>query len=152
MHWLMKSEPSVYSIDDLAREGSACWEGVRNYSARNNMRRMSLGDLVLFYHSNTTPPGVAGVARVCREAYPDHYQWDEGSRYFDAKVPRDRPRWFMVDVEFVDKFTHVVPLGVLRETPGLENMVVTKRSRLSVQPVTREEFDIVLRLGQSPRH
>ena len=148
--WLMKSEPDVYSIDDLQREGSAYWEGVRNYAARNNMRKMAVGDMVLFYHSNAKPPGVVGIARVVKQAYPDPYQWDEKSKYYDAKSTKENPRWSMVDVEFVEKLTEMVPLDMLKTAKGLEEMVVTKRSRLSVQPVTAAEFKIVKRLGGSP--
>lgn len=147
-YWLAKSEPNTYSIDNLARDGSTCWEGVRNYSARNNMRAMSKGDLVLFYHSNAKPPGVVGVARVSREAYPDHFAWNKRSKYFDEKSPKDNPRWSMVDLEFVEKFDRLVPLDELKVTKGLQNMVVIKRGRLSVQPVTKKEFDIVARLGR----
>lgn len=146
-YWLMKSEPGVYSIDDLERDGEACWEGVRNYSARNNMMNMTSGDLVLFYHSNAKPPGVAGIARVCREAYPDHYAWNKKSRYYDEKSTKDKPRWFMVDVDFVKKLTNFVPLEALKAAKGLEEMVVTKQGRLSVQPVRKKEFEIVTRLG-----
>jgi predicted RNA-binding protein with PUA-like domain len=144
----MKSEPNVYSIDDLARDASTHWEGVRNYSARNNMRKMQVGDLVLFYHSNAKPPGVAGVARVSRAAYPDHHQWDPKSRYHDEKATRDRPRWDMVDVEFVEALHTFVPLNTLKTTRGLEDMVVIHRGRLSVQPVTAQQFEIVTRLGR----
>jgi predicted RNA-binding protein with PUA-like domain len=146
----MKSEPDVYSIDDLQQEGSAYWEGVRNYSARNNMRKMAVGDMVLFYHSNAKPPGVVGVARIVKEAYPDPYQWDKKSKYYDAKSTKENPRWSMVDVEFVEKLPEMVPLDALKTAKGLEEMVVTKRSRLSVQPVTASEFEIVKRLGGSP--
>ena len=145
--WLMKSEPDVYSIDDLKRDGSTCWEGVRNYQARNLMREMEIGDAVLFYHSNAKPPGVAGLARVARTAYPDHFSWEAGHKYFDPKSSADEPRWSMVDVEYVGTFIHFVPLDDLKSAPGLENMVVTQRSRLSVQPVRPEEYDIVLQLG-----
>ena len=103
---------------------------------------------MLFYHSNTAPPGVAGIARVRKEAYPDHSQWDRNSKYFDSKAAKEKPRWFMVDVEFVEKFAGLVSLDRLRATPGLGNMVVIKRGRLSVQPVAREEFEIVKRLGR----
>ena len=103
----MKSEPDVYSIDDLEKEGSTCWEGVRNYKARNNMREMKVGDEVLYYHSNAKPPGVVGIARVCKEAYPDHFAWDPKSKYFDAKSDSENPRWSMVDVEFVSKVANV---------------------------------------------
>ncbi|UCG85090.1 MAG: EVE domain-containing protein [Gemmatimonadota bacterium] len=147
-YWLMKSEPDVYSIDDLARDGSTHWEGVRNYSARNNMRKMELGDLVLFYHSNAKPPGVAGIARVVKTAYPDPHQWDRNSKYHDPKSTKDDPRWSMVDVEFVEQFAELVPLDRIKATMGLENMVLVKRSRLSVQPVTPQEFAIVKRLGK----
>ncbi len=146
-YWLMKSEPGVYSIDDLERDGEACWEGVRNYLARNNMMDMTLGDLVLFYHSNAKPPGVAGVARVCRVAYPDHYAWNKKSKYYDEKSTKEKPRWFMVDVEFVEKLANFVTLDVLKSAKGLEEMVVTRQGRLSVQPVRKKEFDVVMQLG-----
>lgn len=149
-YWLMKSEPDVYSIDDLARKGVDAWEGVRNYQARNFMRDdMKVGDEVLFYHSNASPPGVVGIARVARTAYPDPTAFDPKSPYHDPKSDPERPRWVMVDVGFVEKFPAVVPLSVLQETPGLEHMLVTKKGmRLSVQPVTPEEWDIVVRLGR----
>jgi predicted RNA-binding protein with PUA-like domain len=147
-HWLMKSEPATYSIDDLARDARTSWDGVRNFQARNFMRDdMEVGDLVLFYHSNADPPGVAGIARVAREAYADRTALDPGSRYHDPRSTEDDPRWFMVDIEFVRKLDRVVPLAELKETPGLEEMLVTKRSRLSVQPVTERELEIVTRLG-----
>jgi len=145
--WLMKSEPDVYSIEDLKRDGSTCWEGVRNYQARNLMREMEVGDLVLFYHSNAKPPGVAGLARVARTAYPDHFAWEAGHKYFDAKSTPEDPRWWMVDVEYVDMLPEFVSLDELKAAPGLEEMVVTKRSRLSVQPVRQPEYDIVVRMG-----
>lgn len=146
-HWLMKSEPDVYSIDDLRRDRRTSWEGVRNYQARNHMRDMARGDVVLFYHSNAAPPGVAGVAKILRTAYPDHFAWDESSVYFDPKSTEAAPRWWMVDVGFVKKLARLVPLDELKSRAGLENMVVTKRSRLSVQPVTEQEFEIVVALG-----
>jgi len=147
--WLMKSEPDVYSIADLERDGVTCWEGVRNYQARNLMREMEVGDPVLFYHSNAKPPGVAGLARVARLAYPDHLSWQEGHKYHDPKSTPEDPRWWMVDVEYLDTLPHFVPLDALKTEPGLADMVVTKRSRLSVQPVTPEEYEIVVRLGKS---
>ena len=145
--WLMKSEPDVYSIDDLKRDGSTCWEGVRNYQARNLMREMKVGDAVLFYHSNAKPPGVAGLARVARTAYPDHFSWEPAHKYYDPKSTADEPRWWMVDVEYVDTLPHLVALDQLKSEPALEDMVVTKRSRLSVQPVRREEYEAVVRMG-----
>ncbi|HEX6938049.1 MAG TPA: EVE domain-containing protein [Longimicrobiales bacterium] len=150
-YWLMKSEPGTYSIDDLARDRRTHWDGVRNYQARNLMREMRVGDDVLFYHSSTDIVGVAGLARVVREAYPDPTARDPNSKYFDPKASDDDPRWFMVDIEFVQKFDEIVPLAVLKETPGLEKMLVTTRSRLSVQPVAEREFEIVKRLGQEGR-
>ena len=147
-HWLMKSEPNAYSIDDLEKHGRTHWDGVRNYQARNFMRdKMKKGDLVLFYHSNANPPGVAGLARIVSEGYPDHTAFDKKDGHYDPKSSPDNPRWFMVDVEFVEKFDEVIPLKTLGETPGLEEMVVNKRSRLSVQPVRPKEFEIVRRLA-----
>lgn len=147
--WLMKSEPGAYSIDDLERDGRTHWDGVRNYQARNFMRdRMKVGDGVLFYHSSAKPPGVAGLARVVKTAYPDDSAQDPKSRYFDPKASPEDPRWFMVDIGFVEKFAQLVPLDTLKETQGLEEMLVTRRSRLSVQPVAPREFEIVSRLGR----
>jgi predicted RNA-binding protein with PUA-like domain len=147
--WLMKSEPGSYSIDHLARDGKTAWEGVRNYQARNFMRdEMRIGDPVLFYHSNADPTGVAGLARVASASYPDRAALDPSSHYYDEKATEADPRWFLVDIEFVEKFPRVVTLDELRRTPGLEKMLVINRSRLSVQPVTRAEYDIVVGLGR----
>jgi predicted RNA-binding protein with PUA-like domain len=148
--WLMKCEPDAYSIDDLERDGSASWEGVRNYQARNLMRdQMQLGDKVLFYASNASPSGVTGLAEVVRAAYPDHTAWTKGHTYYDEGSSSDSPTWFMVDVGFVERFPATVSLETLKGTPGLEDMMVTRKgSRLSVQPVTRAEYDIVVKLGR----
>ena len=147
-YWLMKSEEDAYSIRDLEGEGTTCWEGVRNYEARNLMRdQMRVGDEVLFYHSNAKPPGVAGLARVVREAYPDHFAFDENSPYFDPNSDSQNPRWIMVDVEFVEAFAEVVSLDEIRGQSGLSDMVLVNRARLSVQPVTKDEFQIIRRLG-----
>ena len=144
----MKSEPDAYSIDDLAREkNGAHWDGVRNYSARNNMKAMREGDLVLFYHSQTNPPGVVGIARVCKEAYPDHTAFDHKSKYYDAKSTPDAPRWEMVDIEFVERLPEPVSLPDLRADPKFEDMILLRHSRLSVQPVDRKHFARVLKLG-----
>ena len=148
-HWLMKSEPDVYSIDHLQRDGRESWDGVRNYQARNHMQSMKVGDLVLFYHSNADPPGVAGTARVCREAYPDTTQFDRRSKYHDPKATKDAPRWFMVDVEFVEKLPRIVSLAELREDAKLDGMLVTRRGqRLSVQPVEAAHFRRVRALAK----
>ena len=136
-YWLMKCEPAAYTIDDLKRDGQTSWEGVRNYQARNMMRDdMQVGDAVLFYASNADPSGVTGLARVVRAGYPE---------------PRQaKPEWYMVDIGFVSRFADVVSLETLKATKGLEKMVVTQKgSRLSVQPATRAEFDIVVRLGRA---
>jgi predicted RNA-binding protein with PUA-like domain len=148
-YWLLKCEPEAYSIDDLARDGETSWEGVRNFQARNSLRDdMKVGDAVLFYASNATPSGVAGLAEISREAYPDPFAFEEGHEYFDPKSRREQPTWMCVDVRFVAKFPELVPLDVLKETPGLEAMgVIRKGNRLSVQPVTAEEFEIVRALG-----
>lgn len=145
-YWLMKSEPDVYSIDDLERDGSTCWEGVRNYKARNNMRDMKLGDEVLYYHSNAKPPGVVGLARVCKEAYPDHFQFDEKSKYHDPKSNPDDPRWSMVDIEFVAKAGEVLGLPEIKEDAKLADMELVRYGRLSVQSVKKAEFERVKKL------
>ncbi|MFW6079112.1 MAG: EVE domain-containing protein [Gemmatimonadota bacterium] len=145
----MKSEPYVYSIEDLERDGRTHWDGVRNYEARNHMRdEMTVGDLVLFYHSNARPSGVVGIARVVREGYPDHTAQDPESRYHDPKASPDDPRWFMVDVEFVERFDEPVTLKRIKAVPELGEMVLVNRSRLSVQPVEPEEFDRVVAMGR----
>lgn len=151
-YWLVKTEPEVYSIADLERDGTTTWEGVRNYQARNFMRSMRLGDGVLFYHSVAKPPGVAGFARVSRLAYPDPTQFDPESRYHDPKSNRDEPRWSMVEVEFVARLPEVIPLAELREMEDLEGMALLRRGqRLSVQPVTPAHWRAVCkRAGVAP--
>ena len=147
-YWLMKSEPESYSINDLERDGFTCWDGVRNYQARNFMRDdMCIGDEVLYYHSNCKPPGVVGLARIIKESYPDHTAFDPEDKHYDPRSNPGNPLWFMVDIEFVVKFVNIVGLAALKNQKGLEEMVVTKRSRLSVQPVAAGEFEIVKRMG-----
>lgn len=146
-HWLMKTEPEAFSIDMLKSKKRAPWDGVRAPQARNHMDAMKKGDLVLFYHSSCDPPGVVGIARVSREAYPDPTQFDPKSQYFDAKSKPDAPRWRMVDVEFVTKLPHMVTLEQLKADPELVDMIVVKRIRLSVQPVELRHFEHVLRMG-----
>jgi predicted RNA-binding protein with PUA-like domain len=148
-YWLMKSEPDVYSLEDLEHDGSTYWEGVRNYQARNFMRDdMRVGDLVLYYHSNAKPPGVVGLARISREGYPDPEQFDPDSHYYDPKATRDEPRWVVVDVEFVAHFEQMVTLAELKADDPLDGMLVTKRGqRLSVQPVERRHFERVCELA-----
>ena len=148
-YWLMKSEEEVYSIRDLEKEGVTPWEGVRNYEARNLMRdQMKVGDEVLFYHSNAKPAGVAGLARVAREGYPDPFAFDKKSRYFDSKSDPDNPRWFMVELEFVEAFGGVVSLEEIKATADLGGMVLVNRARLSVQPVAKEEFQLIRKMGR----
>lgn len=148
----MKSEPDVYSIEDLKAKSPAMWEGCRNYTVRNMFRDLfQVGDLAFFYNSNSDPSGVAGIMKVSGLAYPDPTQFDPNSTYYDVKSPLDNPRWLCVDVEFVEQFPRVVPLSQLRSTPGLEEMMVTKRGqRLSVMPVSEDEWKIVLELAASP--
>jgi predicted RNA-binding protein with PUA-like domain len=147
--WLMKSEPDVYGIDALERDGSTGWDSVRNFMARNFMKdEMKLGDLVLYYHSNAEPSGIAGVAKVSGPPRSDPTQFDPKSDYYDATSPKDVPRWQMVDVAFVERFAKLVELDVLKNDPALaEMLVIRKGMRLSVQPVERRHFVRVLELA-----
>lgn len=147
-YWLVKSEPGAYSIHDLERDGQTHWDGVRNYQARNLMRDMKVGDRVLFYHSNADPPGVAGVARVVKEAYPDPSALDPGSPYFDAKSDPSKPRWDMVDLVHERTLAEVVPLARLRKERSLAGMPLLQTGqRLSVQPVEKKHFECILALA-----
>ncbi len=138
--WLMKSEPDVFGIDDLERVRVEGWNGVRNYQARNFMKAMKVGDEILFYHSNAEPPGVAGLAKVAKTAYPDPTQFDRKSDYFEPRATPAAPVWFQVDVRFVRKAPRFVPLDELRGMPALAAMPLINRSRLSVQPVTDAQW------------
>ena len=150
-YWLMKSEADVYSIDDLARDGRTMWDGVRNYQACNNMQDMSEGDRVLYYHSRQDPPAVVGLARVVGKAYPDPTQFDPDDKYFDGKSDPDDPRWWLVDVAFERRFDEPVPLRAIKDEARLKDMVLVNNSRLSVQPVRKEEFERILRMaGEKP--
>ncbi|MFN3715895.1 MAG: EVE domain-containing protein [Thiobacillus sp.] len=147
-YWLMKSEPGDVSIDDLAGfpDQSVAWYGIRNYQARNFMRdQMRVGDKVLFYHSSCAEPGVAGLARVSKLAYPDETQFDPASKYFDPKATRENPRWFNVDVQLVKK-TRLMPLAEMRGYPELANMRLMQRgNRLSITPVDPAEYDFIVK-------
>jgi predicted RNA-binding protein with PUA-like domain len=150
-HWLMKSEPSVFSIDDLARapRQTTAWDGVRNYQARNLLREAAVGDGVIFYHSSADPPAAVGTATIARAAYPDASQFDPKSDHHDPASTKDAPRWFVVDVKLDARFARPVTLAELRATEGLEDMVLLRKgSRLSVQPVTPDEWKIVRELGR----
>ncbi len=147
--WLFKSEPSSFSISDLQKspKKTTCWEGVRNYQARNYLKTMEPGDLGFFYHSNADPPSIVGTVKVVRSAYPDRYALDPHSRYFDPRSTSENPRWFMVDIRLMEIFPKPLPLEQLRTVKGLNNMeLLRKGSRLSVQPVSQEEWEEILRL------
>lgn len=144
-YWLMKSEPDVFSIEDLRKKKVAGWDGVRSFEARNFMKAMKKGDLAFFYHSNAKPSGIAGVMEVVREAYPDPTQFDPKDGHYDPRSKKDAPTWFQVDVRFVKALSEVISLDALRADPALENMALFKRSRLSVQPVTPDEWASILR-------
>jgi predicted RNA-binding protein with PUA-like domain len=147
-YWLYKTEPSTFSIEDLKRVRRTAWEGVRNYSARNNLRAAKVGDLVLFYHSSTKPMAVVGIAKVAKEAYPDPSQFDPKSEYYDNDSKRDDPRWSLVDIAFVEAFAHPVTLDEMKAMSALKDMVLLKRGRLSVQPVTAAEWAAIVKRGR----
>ncbi|MCB0392801.1 MAG: EVE domain-containing protein [Bdellovibrionales bacterium] len=148
-YWLMKSEPDTFSIDDLAKNKKTLWDGVRNYQARNfMMKEMSPGDEVLFYHSNAQPPGVAGLAKISKKAVPDPTSFDKNSPYYDEKSSKENPRWFCVEVSFAKKFNHFVSLDEIKENKKLKNMLVVKKGqRLSIQPITPDEFKVLCQMG-----
>lgn len=149
-YWLMKSEPNTYSFADLMGEDdqTAEWDGVRSYQGRNTMRdEMEVGDGVLFYHSNAKPNCVVGTAVVVREGYPDDTAWDPESEHPDPKSTPDAPIWFMVDIKAEQELASPVSLQQIKATPSLKDMVLVKNSRLSVQPVTKREWDIILKMG-----
>lgn len=147
-YWLMKSEPSDYSIDDLERDGRESWDGIRNYQARNMIRDdMKEGDRALFYHSSCPEPGVVGVMKIASAAYPDPTQFDPKSGHYDAKSPKDDPRWLLVDVEFERKLERVITLKELKAHPGLKDFRLNMRgNRLSIFPVSKKHWDIVVGL------
>ena len=150
-YWLFKSEPSAYSFDDLVADGVSEWDGIRNYQARNLLRdEVQEGDGVLFYHSNAKPMAVVGTATVVRNGYPDHTAWDPGSEHPDPKSTPEKPLWFMVDIKAEQRFAHPVTMEQLRRAPGLEQMTLLRQGRLSVQPVTAEEWESVLDMGSKP--
>ncbi|MFZ1731857.1 MAG: EVE domain-containing protein [Bacteroidota bacterium] len=149
-YWLFKTEPGSYSITDLQRDGKTFWDGIRNYQARNFLRDdIKAGDGVLFYHSLADPPAIVGSATVLTDGYPDHTQFEQGHRKFDPKATTDNPRWYMVDIQFEEAFPRILALEELRGVPALANMeLLRKGSRLSVQPVSKSEWDAVLRLSK----
>lgn len=150
-YWLVKTEPSTYSIQDLAAETAqtTCWDGVRNYQARNYMRdEMKIGDRVLVYHSNADPPAVVGTASIVKESYPDHTALDANDKHHDPKASEDNPRWFMVDIKLDEIFAKPLSRDDLKEVKTLKEMeLLRKGSRLSVQPVRKKEFSAILKLA-----
>ena len=147
-YWLIKSEPDVFGIEHLKSmpDKTEHWDGVRNYQARNMMRDdMKKGDLVFFYHSNCKIPGIVGIAEVVKESYPDFTSWNPESNYFDPKSSPDKPRWFMVDIKFKRQLKRTISLNELKEMPGLEEMALVRRgNRLSIMPVGKQEWDLIL--------
>jgi len=150
-YWLFKSEPNCFSIDDLSARPKqiSCWDGVRNYQVRNMLRNdIKNGDLVFFYHSSCTPPGIAGIAEVVKEGYPDHTAWDLNSDHFDPKSTPENPRWYMVDVKFVRKFPRLMSLEEIKQHPKLKNMLINRKgNRLSITPVNAEEWNIIIKIN-----
>lgn len=149
-YWLLKTEPDAYSWEDLkqAPNQTDIWDGIRNYQARNNLRRMKKGDLAFFYHSGNKWPAIMGIVRVVREAYPDPGQFDPGSPYHDAKSSPDSPRWWAVDVQLVREFANPIQREALKKIKGLENMLLLRRgNRLSVQPVSAREWKQILEIS-----
>jgi predicted RNA-binding protein with PUA-like domain len=149
-YWLMKSEPNTYSIDTLANKpkGIDHWEGVRNYQARNFMKdQMKIGDQAFFYHSNCEIPGIAGMMKIVQESHPDFTAWDVDSQYYDPKSTPTNPRWFMVSVQFVEKFKTILPLSLLKNQPSLKECVLLQPgNRLSVMPISSKEWKTILSL------
>ncbi len=152
-YWLMKSEPDVFGIDTLKKRSgkTAPWDGVRNFQARNFMRAMQSGDLAFFYHSSCPEPGVVGIMKIARAAYPDHTAWDRHGDHYDPKSTPENPLWSMVDVKFVSAFKQTVSLETLKAHRALKNMRLVQRgNRLSVMPVMKDEWDIILQLADAP--
>jgi len=152
-YWLLKSEPSCFGIDDLAAKPKKTthWDGVRNYQVRNMMRDdMQVGDLGFFYHSSCTPPGIAGIVEVVKRGYPDFTAWDIQSDHFDPGSTPDNPRWYMVDVKLVKKFPRLISLDEIKKNPKLKNMLINRKgNRLSITPVTPEEWKAIEKMANS---
>ena len=147
--WLMKSEPDCYSIDDLLNDKKAGGSGVRNYQARNFVKEMKVGDMVIFYHSSANPPAAAGIARVCREAHPDLTALQSRDDHYDPKATKANPIWYEVDIEFVEKFAQPVSLSRMKFDPALKGVTVAQKgSRLSVMPISREHFKRIVEMGK----
>lgn len=149
-HWLFKSEPDAFSIDDLQNRAKQTehWDGVRNYQVRNMMRdQMKVGDKAFFYHSSCTPPGIVGIMEIVKAAYPDPSSWNLESDYYDSKSSPENPRWLMVDVKFVKKFPRMLTLDEIKQNPFLKDMLITRKgNRLSITPVTAKEWEMILKM------
>lgn len=142
-----KTEPNTYSIDNLKQDKKTAWDSIRNYQARNFLISMEVGDTCLIYHSNAEPPGIVGIGKVTKKAFPDPLQFEKKSDYYDEKASKEKPRWFCPEISFVKKFSRLIPLAELRESKELKNMVLLKKgSRLSVQPVSDKELEKILEL------
>lgn len=152
-HWLMKSEPDVFSISDLKRSRRSLWDGVRNYQARNFMMKdMNVGDQIVFYHSNAQPPGIAGLAKVCGTAVPDPSQFDRQSEYFDPKAKTDKPIWYCVEVEYAEAFPKLLPLDEIRGNPDLKELPLLRPGqRLSIQPLSQDEFKTLVAMARTAK-
>lgn len=146
-YYLLKTEPQVYSIDDLKREKQCFWEGIRSYAARKNLLSMQKGDKLIIYHSMTKPAGAAGTAEVVKTAYPDFTAWDKKSDYYDPKTDKQNPRWYMVDVKYGSTFSHFVTIDELKKESKLKDMVLFRESRLSVQALTKKQFETICQIG-----
>lgn len=146
-YWLMKTEPDCYSIDDLKRQKVGTWDGVRNFQARNFIKEMKVGDQVFIYHSSAKTIGIVGLAEVARDAYPDKTAFDKKAEHFDPKSKKDKPTWFVVDLKFVKKFESCFELSDIKKVPSLHTMkILQKGSRLSVTPVSKKEFDTIIKI------
>lgn len=148
--WLVKSEPTAYSIDDLVKDKKTHWDGVRNYQARNFMRdEMKKGDQVLFYHSNAEPNAVVGLCEVTKEGYPDFTAFDPEDKHYDPKSNEENPTWIMVDIKLVKKFKNPVTLTEIKKNSKLQNLLLVKRgNRLSVMPIEKKELDLLVKMGE----
>ena len=147
-YWLMKSEPDVFSIDHLKKDKTSWWTGVRNYTARNFMQSMAIGDQILFYHSNAQPSGVIGIAEVSKLAAPDQLQFDKKSEYYAEKATKEKPIWFCTEIKYKSTFDQLVSLNQIKHDPKLKEMPLLKQGRLSVSPVTKAEFEHICKLGK----
>lgn len=149
-YWLIKSEPNSYSIDDLAKlkQKTDHWDGIRNYQVRNMIRdKIKINDIALFYHSSCKVPGIVGITKVVKNAYPDHFAWDNNSKYFDPKSDPDNPRWLMFDVKLIKKFSKIITLQELKQHPEIAAMpLFRKGNRLSITPVTKEQYEFIIAL------